>query len=311
MGGEYHFDCASLTVRAIEVPLGGMRLLRWELAFVGVGMILGCGSGGSASANDGGSRDTGGGGTKDTSTPITITDAASPACGALPPEYTAGNGSVTYYTIGAPVNCGFAVTGTSPDTVAWVSTGDGQYFGALNTADYDNAAVCGACVEVTRDGTRMVDITVVDQCPTSTNPKCTAGHIDLSEQAFLQIGAASEGYLGTGNGAAVGVISWKYIPCPVTTNLSFQIKPGSTQYYAPILVEGPRYPIASLDVKMAGTWMSATRQSYNYWQVGGGALGPGPFDIRAIDINGSVVESTLPLDPGTDQSSNGQFPLCR
>jgi expansin len=274
----------------------------------GGSLLVACSSSSSPSGNGGDA-----GNTPDTSTPINVNDAASPSCGALPPEYTSGNGSVTFYTFsgaGAAVNCSFAVTGTSPDTVAWVSTGNGEYFGAMNTADYDNAAVCGACVEITRDGTRMVDITVVDQCPTATNPKCTAGHIDLSEQAFLQIGTASEGYLGTGNGAAVGVISWKYIPCPVTTNLDFQIKPGSTQYYAPILVEGGRYPISSVEVKMAGTWMAATRQSYNYWIVGSGALGVGPFDIRAIDINGSVVEATVPLDPGVDQSSNAQFPLC-
>src|SRR5689334_232827 len=65
------------------------------------------------------------------------------------PEYTANNGSVTYYTfsMGSPaVNCGFAVTGQNPDAVAHVATGAGKYFGAMNTADYNNAATCGACV---------------------------------------------------------------------------------------------------------------------------------------------------------------------
>jgi len=283
---------------------------------VGCAALLAACSGGShASGVDAGARGDGASGTStpDAGTTVTVTDAASPACGALPTEYTSGNGSVTFYTFGsasAQVNCGFQVTGAGPDSVAWVATGNGEYFGAMNTADYDSAAVCGACVELTRDGTRKVDITIVDQCPTPTNPKCTAGHIDLSEQAFLQIGTASEGYLGTGNGASVGVISWKYIPCPVTKDVSFQIKPGSTQYYAPILVEGHRYEITSVEVKLSGTWMPATRQSYNYWIVGGGALGPGPFDIRAIDINGSVVEATIPLEAGVDQTTSEQFPLC-
>jgi expansin len=279
-----------------------------RLVIAGTAWLVACGGGSTPAKSDGGSN-----GTADTSTPIMVNDAASPSCGVFPHDYTAGNGSVTYYTFpstGAQVNCSFAVTGTNPDIVAWVSTGSGQYFGAMNTADYDNAAVCGACVEITRDGTRTVDITIVDQCPTASNPKCTAGHIDLSEQAFLQIGTASEGYLGTGNGAAVGVISWKYIPCPVTKNVSFEVKPGSTQYYAPVLVEGHRYPLTSLEVKLSGTWTAATRESYNYWLVGGGALGSGPFDVRAIDINGSVVESAVALDPGEDQSSSAQFPLC-
>jgi expansin len=278
--------------------------------------FIACSGGSAGSGIDGGASKEGDAGTDaamDTGSPMMVNDAASPSCGAFPPDYTKGNGSVTYYTFpgaGAQVNCSFAVTGTDPDTVAGVSTGGGEYFGAMNTADYNNAAVCGACVEITRDGTRTVDVTIVDQCPTASNPKCKTGHIDLSEQAFLQIGTASEGYLGTGNGASVGVISWKYIPCPVTTDVSFEIKPGSTQYYAPVLVEGHRYPITSVQVKMGGTWASATRASYNYWLVGGGALGVGPFDVRAIDINGSVVESTVTLDPGVNQSANSQFPLC-
>jgi expansin (peptidoglycan-binding protein) len=265
----------------------------------------------SSSSPHSSSQDGGDGAVPDANIPIT--DAASPSCGAFPHDYTSGNGSVTYYTFsgaGSAVNCGFSVIGTNPDTVAWVSTGNGQWFGAMNTADYDNAAACGACVEVTRDGSRKVDITIVDQCPTASNPKCTAGHIDLSEQAFLQIGSSSEGYLGTGNGGPTGVISWKYVPCPVTKDVDFEIKPASTQYYAPVLVEGYRYPITSLEAKVGGKWMAATRQSYNYWLVGSGALGPGPFDLRAIDINGSAVEATVPLDPGVDQSSNAQFPLC-
>jgi len=200
---------------------------------------------------------------------------------------------------------------TLPDVVDTVSTGAGQYFGAMNTADYDDAAVCGACVEVTRDGTKTVDLTIVDQCPTASNPKCTAGHIDLSEAAFEQIGLASEGYLGTGNGGAVGVISWKYIPCPVTTDVTFEIKPGSTQYYAPILVESHRYPIVSVEAKLSDTWTQATRQSYNYWIVGGGGLGVEPFDVRATDINGSVLAATIDLSPGVAQSAGEQFPICK
>src|SRR5690606_33187305 len=70
-----------------------------------------------------------------------------------------GNGSVTYYYFdqgSAEVNCSYAITGRNPDSVAHIATGNGQYFGAMNTADYNNAATCGACVEVTRDGGRSV-----------------------------------------------------------------------------------------------------------------------------------------------------------
>jgi expansin (peptidoglycan-binding protein) len=241
-------------------------------------------------------------------------DAGTLACGSPFPEYTSGNGSVTYYTLGmgsAAVNCSFPVLGENPDTIAFVATGQGQYFGAMNTSDYNGAAVCGACVEVSRSDTaQKVDITIVDQCPSASNPDCKAGHIDLSEQAFLQIGTTSEGYLGTGNGGAVGTISWKYIPCPVATDVSYSLKDPTNQYWNEILVEGHRYPVTAVEVDLDGTWTPATRESYNYWQVGSGDLGTAPYAVRVTDTNGSQIEASLALASG-DQPSPAQFPLCQ
>jgi expansin (peptidoglycan-binding protein) len=151
---------------------------------------------------------------------------------------------------------------------------------------------------------------IVDQCPTSSNPKCKTGHIDLSQAAFLQIGTAQEGYLGTGNGAPVGQISWKYIPCPETTNVSFVVKSGSNQYWAQLLVMGHSEPIASLDVYVNGSWQAATRESYNDWQVGSGNIGPGPWQVRVTDVNGATITATVDLNPGVEQVSSSQFPIC-
>jgi expansin (peptidoglycan-binding protein) len=208
------------------------------------------------------------------------------------------------------VNCGFDILGQNPDTVAHVATGNGKYFGAMNTADYDNAATCGACVEVTRDGAKKVVVTIVDQCPSAGNPPCKAGHIDLSEEAFLQIGMASEGYLGTGNGGAVGTISWRYVACPVTENVSFRLKEPTNAYWNQILVEGHRYAITKVEVLVNGQWVSAVRQSYNYWQAGNGDMGPAPYQVRVTDVNGDTIETSLNLVAG-DQVSSVQFPLCQ
>lgn len=208
------------------------------------------------------------------------------------------------------MNCGFDVLGQSPDVVAHVATGKGHYFGAMNTADYDTAAACGACVEVTRDGTKKVVVTIVDQCPTPSNPKCTAGHIDLSEEAFAQIGALNEGYLGTGNGAAVGSISWRYVPCPVTEGVSFRLKEPTNQYWNQILVEGHRYAVAKLEVMVNGQWVEAARQEYNYWQAGDGDMGKPPYQVRVTDVNGEVITASLELVDG-DQASTAQFPVCQ
>jgi expansin (peptidoglycan-binding protein) len=219
---------------------------------------------------------------------------------------------VTFYTLGGnPVNCSFDVASNNPDAVTHVPFGNGQYFGAMNTADYNTAAVCGACVEVDRlDKGKKVQIMIVDQCPTATNPKCKTGHIDLSQAAFMQIGTAQEGYLGTGNGGATGTISWKYIPCPETGNISFRLKDPTNQYWNQILVMGHSEPIAKLEVYVNGSWQSAVRQSYNYWQVGNGDMGNPPYQVRVTDLEGAVLQASLKLVAG-DQPSNAQFPICQ
>ncbi len=230
------------------------------------------------------------------------------ACSNALPDHPNGDGSVTYYTFSmgaAAVNCGFAVVGESPDVVSHVATGSGKFFGAMNAAEYANAAPCGACVEITRDGTRKVVVTIVDQCP-----GCQAGHLDLSEEAFLQIGTASEGYLGTGNGGAVGLISWRYVACPVTGDVSYLLKEPTNACWNQILVEDHRYAIEKVEAMVSGQWVAGTRQSYNYWQVGTGSLGSAPYQVRVTDVNGDVIQAQLALAAG-DQASSAQFPVCQ
>jgi expansin (peptidoglycan-binding protein) len=258
----------------------------------------------SADGPHGMSAGAGGAGAGTTAT----TTGAGGACKSPLTEYPDGKGSVTYYTFtmgAAAVNCSFAVLGQSPDIVAHVATGDGQYFGAMDATDYANAAVCGACVEITRDNGKQVVVTIVDQCP-----GCQAGHIDLSEQAFSQIGSTSEGYLGTGNGGAVGVISWRYVACPVTEDVSYVLKDPTNQYWNQILVQGHRYAIDKVEVQVSGQWVAAVRQSYNYWQAGSGDIGTPPYQVRVTDINGDVIDAALALVAG-DQASTAQFPLCQ
>ncbi|MGK4001611.1 expansin EXLX1 family cellulose-binding protein [Sorangium sp. So ce1036] len=291
----------------------------------------GAGDGGAAAAGTGGTTATGGpatgggdpGATAATTTAATTTAATTTAAttttgtgGSTPVscDYPAGyeNGSITWYTLdqgSIEVNCSFEIKGRNPDVVAHVPFGGGQYFAAMNTADYNDAAVCGACVEVSRDDGRKVQAMVVDQCPIGTNPKCKAGHIDLSKNAFLQIGQEQEGYLGTTNGGAVGKISWKYIPCPTTETVSFRLKDATNQYWNEILVEGHTHPIAKVDVEINGTWQTATRQPYNYWLVGDGNMGSPPYHVRATDINGSTVEAMLELKAGA-QPASAQLSAC-
>ncbi|WP_437576092.1 expansin EXLX1 family cellulose-binding protein [Sorangium sp. So ce887] len=276
------------------------------------GATTGTGAGPSSSATTGGaSTSSGDPGATTTATATTTTGTGGPSVSCNYPAETA-NGSITFYTLdmgSTEVNCSYQITGRNPDVVAHVPFGGGQYFAAINTTDYDSAGMCGACVEVSRDDGRKVQAMVVDQCPIATNPKCVKGHIDLSKNAFLQIGEEREGYLGTTNGGAAGKISWRYIPCPATDPVTFRLKDATNRYWNEIVVEGHAHPIEKVEVEINGTWQTATRQSYNYFLVGDGDMGPAPYHVRATDINGSTVEAMLDLKAGA-QPASAQLPAC-
>ncbi|WP_437481814.1 expansin EXLX1 family cellulose-binding protein [Sorangium sp. So ce1014] len=278
------------------------------------GATTGAGAGPSSSATTGGASTSSGdpgATTTATTTATATTGAGGPSVSCNYPAETA-NGSITFYTLdmgSTEVNCSYQITGRNPDVVAHVPFGGGQYFAAINTTDYDSAGMCGACVEVSRDNGRKVQAMVVDQCPIATNPKCVKGHIDLSKNAFLQIGEEREGYLGTTNGGAAGKISWRYIPCPATDPVTFRLKDATNKYWNEIVVEGHAHPIDKVEVEINGTWQTATRQSYNYFLVGDGDMGPAPYHVRATDINGSTVEAMLDLKAG-DQPASAQLSAC-
>jgi hypothetical protein len=114
-------------------------------------------------------------------------------------------GQATWYVLNTPmVNCSYE-TQSLP-----------QFYGAMNTADYAGSAVCGACVEVHAPNTNQnVTIQIVDQCPVSTNPICTSGHIDLNQAAFQQLDNLVTGVIP---------ITWKYVPCNPSGNLVYRFK---------------------------------------------------------------------------------------
>jgi expansin (peptidoglycan-binding protein) len=225
-----------------------------------------------------------------------------------------GTGSLTWYLFSqgsTEVNCSYAITGRNPDTVEYVATGAGQYFAAMNTADYNGAAMCGACVEVTRAGVATVTATVVDQCPTASNPKCIPGHLDLSQNSFLQLGTTAEGYLGAGNGGAVGTISWRFVPCPSVGNVSIRLKAPQNKNWNEFLVENHRTPIAKFEALVDGVYVAAIRQTYNFFNVNNGQVKL-PLQVRITDINGAVIEATLPFPPNAEPRIDlgQQFPTC-
>jgi hypothetical protein len=236
------------------------------------------------------------------------------ACVKPGPEYTNNTGSVTFYTLSqgsnGVVHCSYQVTGQNPDVIAHIPTGGGQYFAAMNTGDYNGAHTCGACVEVTRDGSRKVVATVVDECPLGSNNKCVRGHIDLSQNAFLQIGTTVEGFLGTGNNlqptrANVGSISWRYVPCPVIGNVFARIKQDNPNE---IFFENLITPIKSVSVNGQA---SNLLQTYNGWNFGNTNILAGA-SFTVTDIDNSVINFSLAsAAQNADQDTGKRFATCQ
>jgi hypothetical protein len=235
--------------------------------------------------------------------------------GALPcvkpgPEYTSQNGSVAFYTFSQGSNvvqCGYQATSQNPDKIAHLPTGNGQYFAAVSSGDFAAAQTCGACVEVSRDDGRKVVATVVDECPSTLDPKCVLGHINLSQAAFQQIGSLGEGFLGKGNTnqpqrPTVGLISWRYVPCPVTGNAFARIKAGTQNE---IYFENLVGPIRGVIMKGFGAL-----QPYNAWRFGNNvAVGN---DVFVTDIDGSEISFTVASAvQNLDQDIGRQFSICQ
>lgn len=229
-----------------------------------------------------------------------------------------GNGQVTVYwfaqgTLASPpqagqdVNCSFNATRATNDDngqndkVAYIQ--DPGLFGAMNLSEYNGAATCGACVAMTQGG-RSVTLTIADSCnpAINNNGSCTAGHIDMSRNAFQTLTGQS-----TGN---IGGISWKVVPCDKVGKVQFLLKKPDDMYWNQFLVLNHRYPIVKAEVLMKdGRWVQATREDYNYWLPPEGA-GPGgdmgTYRVRVTDVNGAIVEEQLALQGGL-QGGTGQF----
>lgn len=230
-----------------------------------------------------------------------------------------GDGGVTVYwfaqgTISSPpqegqdVHCGFNGArannddGGQQDRVAYIQ--DPALFGAMNLGEYNGAAACGACVELSQGG-RNVTITVADSCNPmiNNNGTCTTGHIDLSRSAFQQLTGQSTGDI---NG-----ISWRFVPCDNVDNVQFVLKKPDDVYWNQFLVVNHRYPIVKAEVLMEdGRWVEARRELYNYWlppEGDGGEGGDmGTYRVRVTDINGAIVEEQLELRAGL-QGGSAQF----
>jgi hypothetical protein len=254
----------------------------------GSGGSAGAGGSGGTAGGSGGAAGTGGSG------------GAGGSCGSSCCEPSSGpaanaDGSLTCYTFaqGSPNNrtfCGYQGTETAytgggsgacqtgglanTDSVPNVGTNP-SYFAAFPGpgGGFASGAYCGMCINVTYAGTTLM-ATVVDECPSASNPECAVGsnHLDLS--------AALARDLGFGVGSVVGNptgVTWETAACPISANDGniVVVWNSSGQAYFQNVV----WPVVGV---------SGATQNNGFWTVNAGAT------VTLTDLIGHTLTVTMP-----------------
>jgi expansin (peptidoglycan-binding protein) len=222
--------------------------------------------------------------------PMVMSPAESTLVPGLPFDPTkTQNGEGTFYDFAdGGGNCSF--TPTPSDLMV----------GAMNNADYTNAWLCGAYVEIT--GPKgVVTVRIVDRCP-----ECKPGDIDLSPQAFARIADLPQGRVP---------ISWHLVSPPLNSPIVYQFKEGSNEWWTAVQIRNHRNPIWRVEFRAEdGSFKQLPRVDYNYF-IGrveeGTKMGPGPYTLRVTDIFGNTLTDTgIPLVENGEVRGSKQFPAA-
>jgi len=191
-------------------------------------------------------------------------------------------GIATYYYADGSGNCGFD---PSPNDLM---------VAAMNAVEYNNAAYCGAYVQVTgRKGT--IVIRIVDQCP-----ECLTGHLDLSLQAFALIDDVPLGRVP---------ITWRVVSPDIAGPIGYHFKDGSNQWWTAVQIRNHRNPIAKFEYWNGNAWITVSRVDYNYFVQTNPGMGVGPYKYRVTDWYGNtLVHSGIPFIENGTVNGAGQFP---
>lgn len=191
-------------------------------------------------------------------------------------------GVASYYDADGSGSCMF---GPSPDDLL---------VAAMNEVDYGLASYCGAYVAVTGPKGQVI-VRIVDMCP-----GCRLGLLDLSPQAFVQIGDLSQGRVP---------ITWQVISPEVEGPIAYHFKDGSNPWWTAVQIRNHRNPIAKFEyLNDAGDWIIVPRVQYNYFVESYG-MGSGPFTFRVTDAYGNLLtDSGIPHSQNGTVSGTGQFP---
>jgi len=214
------------------------------------------------------------------------------AMAALPAVVLAGGdtyytGDGTSYTLGqvSAGNCNFMY-----------DPGVGDNYAALNSEQWDSTLNCGRCAEVSCDDSRCSDtsstvtVYIVDKCP-----ECSEGDLDLSPTVFKEL---------TGSDPSRYTIKWKFVDCPVSGNIEYCTKSGSSSSW--LAVQPANFANGVASVKIANQDVTMVDSCYYFLLNGGSGVDMSAVDIELTSISGETITDTLSLtaDVCTAGSSN-------
>lgn len=168
---------------------------------------------------------------------------------------------------------------------------------AMNLADYNDAQLAGAYLEVTGE------LGTINMLVTDLLPEGKKGDLDLYVDAFPFIAPAEKGRVP---------VSWKIVPLDSAENapVSYKYKEGTTEFWCGIQVRNHRYPITRLEyLDKNGKFQEIKRRPYNYFESD--KMGTGPFTFRITDIYGQmIIDENIPLSYDDTEIIQGhvQFP---
>ena len=182
-------------------------------------------------------------------------------------------------------------------------------YAAINNQQYHADMGCGACALVvsTSNPYKPIRVRIIDQCP-----ECAHGSLDFSDKAFKAL---------TNMNPSRVKIAWALIPCDADvpdypalvkkdSDIKFQFKTGSSQWWFQVQIFNTKYPVASVDMKVNGSYAPLSRLAHNYWEKPNGDVGAGPYDFKVILADNTVIEAkgvtmAVPGDDEGDEYSTG------
>ena len=85
-------------------------------------------------------------------------------------------------------------------------------------------------------------------------------------------------------------MTWEYVECPITSAIQLVNDDGVSAYWFSMQVVNSDLPINTLEVSTDGgsTWLSTTRQNYNFFEIEGGT-GTTTVDIKVTSSIGNTI----------------------